>query len=153
MHIRKATPADYPAILRVWESSVRATHHFLAEDDLRLFKRIIPTQVLPVLDLYVSCDAEVTGVLGVSGESLEMLFIDAAARGKGLGRRLVEFGLKELGVKRVDVNEQNLQAVGFYRKMGFVQTGRSETDGMGKPYPLLHFTIAGEGETYDLGEK
>ncbi|WP_298707306.1 GNAT family N-acetyltransferase [Chitinophaga sp.] len=138
MHIRKATPADYPEIMRVWESSVLATHHFLLLTDFQLFKNIIPTQMLPVLDLYVISEDRITGVLGVSGENLEMLFIDAASRGKGYGKALVEFALKELHVKKVDVNEQNEQAVGFYLKSGFVQTGRSERDGMGKPYPLLH---------------
>ncbi|WP_341841550.1 acetyltransferase [Chitinophaga caseinilytica] len=142
MFIRKATAADYPAIMQVWESSVLATHHFLQKSDFDLFKKIIPEQFLPALDLYVTGDdARLTGVLGVSGENLEMLFIDAASRGQGIGQQLVRFALSELGVTKVDVNEQNLQAVGFYRKMGFVETGRSETDGMGKPYPLLHFTF------------
>ncbi|WP_341834541.1 GNAT family N-acetyltransferase [Chitinophaga pollutisoli] len=138
MHIRKATPTDYPEIMRVWESSVLATHHFLTLSDFQLFKNIIPTQVLPVLDLYVAEEGRITGVLGVSGENLEMLFIDAGARGKGYGKALVEFAVNELHVTKVDVNEQNDQAVGFYLKSGFVQTGRSERDGMGKPYPLLH---------------
>jgi len=38
----------------------------------------------------------------------------------------------------VDVNEQNQQAVGFYRRLGFEVEGRSEVDSMGKPFPLLH---------------
>lgn len=38
----------------------------------------------------------------------------------------------------LDVNEQNEQAVGFYLHMGFEVAGRSELDGTGKPYPLLH---------------
>ncbi|WP_369523003.1 hypothetical protein [Brucella anthropi] len=42
----------------------------------------------------------------------------------------------------VDVNEQNLQGVGFYLHMGFVETGRSETDDQGRPYPLLHLRLA-----------
>jgi hypothetical protein len=41
----------------------------------------------------------------------------------------------------VDVNEQNGQAVGFYLRMGFATEGRSELDGMGKPYPLLHMRL------------
>jgi len=40
------------------------------------------------------------------------------------------------------VNEQNLQGVGFYLHMGFVETGRSETDDQGRPYPLLHLRLA-----------
>lgn len=34
--IHNATCTDYPALLEVWEASVRATHHFLAEGDLLL---------------------------------------------------------------------------------------------------------------------
>lgn len=139
MPIIKATPANYPEIMRVWESSVLATHHFLSQADFQLFKSIIPTDVLPVLDLYIIGEDSIAGVLGVSGENLEMLFIDAGARRKGYGEQMIRFAISELGVRKVDVNEQNDQAVGFYRKMGFIQTGRSEHDGFGKPYPVLHF--------------
>lgn len=37
-----------------------------------------------------------------------------------------------------DVNEQNEQAIGFYIYKGFSVAGRSELDGTGKPYPILH---------------
>ena len=42
----------------------------------------------------------------------------------------------------LDVNEQNLQALGFYLKQGFEVIGRSEVDGMGQPYPLLHMRLS-----------
>ncbi|UYQ93329.1 GNAT family N-acetyltransferase [Chitinophaga horti] len=145
MSIRKATSNDYPDIMRVWESSVLATHHFLAQADFELFKSIIPTQVLPVLELYVMGDRHIAGVLGVADGNLEMLFIEEGSRGAGYGKQLVRFAIDELNVLRVDVNEQNAQAVGFYKKMGFVQTGRSDVDGMGRPYPLLHLQyVAGD---------
>jgi putative acetyltransferase len=47
-----------------------------------------------------------------------------------------------LGATRLDVNEQNDQAVGFYRRMGFAAVGRSERDYTGKPYPLLHMRLS-----------
>jgi putative acetyltransferase len=43
-----------------------------------------------------------------------------------------------LGATKVDVNEQNDQAVGFYRHMGFEVTGRSAVDDLGQPFPVLH---------------
>ncbi|MCK7559253.1 GNAT family N-acetyltransferase [Chitinophaga sedimenti] len=140
MFIRKATTADYPEIMRVWESSVLATHHFLAKTDFEYFKSIIPGEVLPSLTLYVIGEDRIAGVLGIAGDTTEMLFIEAESRGKGYGTLLAQFAI-ELQIKKVDVNEQNEQAVGFYRKMGFVQVGRSDVDGLGKPYPLLHFSI------------
>ncbi|HBI86738.1 MAG TPA: GNAT family N-acetyltransferase, partial [Sphingobacterium sp.] len=45
------------AILRIWENSVRATHDFLKEEDLQLYKRLIPTEYLPQLKVYVIDDA------------------------------------------------------------------------------------------------
>jgi putative acetyltransferase len=39
------------------------------------------------------------------------------------------------------VNEQNPQGVAFYRHMGFGQVGRSELDGQGNPFPLLHMRL------------
>jgi putative acetyltransferase len=41
----------------------------------------------------------------------------------------------------VDVNEQNEQAVGFYRHLGFEVEGRSSVDGLGLPFPLLHMRL------------
>lgn len=43
-----------------------------------------------------------------------------------------------------NVNEQNEQAVGFYKKVGFKVTERSEVDDLGKPYPLLNLAYVGE---------
>lgn len=40
--------------------------------------------------------------------------------------------------KAVDVNEQNPDALAFYEGRGFVIKGRSETDGEGRPFSLLH---------------
>jgi ribosomal protein S18 acetylase RimI-like enzyme len=55
---------------------------------------------------------------------LEDLFVLAAARGHGLGRRLVEATIalaRERGCRRVelDVNEDNAAALALYRSFGF----------------------------------
>lgn len=78
---------------------------------------------------------------GVAGDMLEMLFVAPGARGKGLGRELVEYLVRHAGVRRVDVNEQNPQAAGFYERMGFRVTGRDTTDPSGKPYPIQHMEL------------
>ncbi|WP_313419020.1 hypothetical protein [Sphingobacterium multivorum] len=46
--------------------------------------------------------------------------------------------IRKLQVYKVDVNEQNQQAVDFYLKKGYQLIGRSTVDGMGKSYPILH---------------
>ncbi len=54
----------------------------------------------------------------------------------GLGRQLLEFGIQTFGVSQLGMNEQNPQARGFYEQMGFAVCGRTETDGMGNPFPI-----------------
>lgn len=39
------------------------------------------------------------------------------------------------------MNEQNPQAVGFYRHMGFVPYNRTSHDEQGAPYPLLYMRL------------
>ena len=49
--------------------------------------------------------------------------------------------MEHLNAQQLDVNEQNPQALGFYFRQGFEVVGRSEQDGMGQPYPLLHMRL------------
>ncbi len=79
----------------------------------------------------------------IDGTHMEALFIDPDVRGTGIGRRLLQYGLALHGQLSTDVNMQNSQAVGFYQRMGFVETGRSEVDSQGRPYPLIHLRHQG----------
>jgi putative acetyltransferase len=139
-----ATEAEFEELAEVWEASVRATHHFLQNEDFELIKSLIVSDFLPAVRLYRVRDAQgqVQGFLGVSDEQIEMLFIRPDCRGAGIGKLLLRFAIDSLGLGKVDVNEQNDQAVGFYRHMGFRVIGRSETDSMNKPYPILHLSLA-----------
>ncbi|WBV60054.1 GNAT family N-acetyltransferase [Chryseobacterium camelliae] len=141
-HIRIAISEDYPRIMEIWESAVKATHDFLVEEDFDYFKEIIPRDYLPNLEVYlITVNEEPQGFASVAEGNLEMLFIHNDARGKGLGKKLYQFMKEKTGLTKVDVNEQNPQAIGFYEKMGFKTIGRSEKDGSGKEYPIIHMSL------------
>lgn len=142
-NIEPASVNDYDQIINVWEASVRATHEFLSESDLLLYKELLLTEYLGMVKLYcVRTDGQIAAFAGVAENSIEMLFAHPSHFGKGVGRSLTEFAVQELGCSTVDVNEQNRRALLFYIKMGFEVTGRSEKDGLGKPYPILHLQLA-----------
>lgn len=63
---------------------------------------------------------------------------------RGVGAALPDYAVKDLGARRLDVDEQNAQAVGFYLHYGFEVVGRSETGGMGDPFPLLHLQLGSQ---------
>ncbi|HBT77415.1 MAG TPA: GNAT family N-acetyltransferase [Planctomycetaceae bacterium] len=142
MMIEHATQADFPEIVDVWEASVRATHDFLTEQGIQDLKPHILNEYLQAADLYcVRENGMVLGFLGLSPDKIEMLFIRPDVRGKGIGKQLIMFAIREKKIKKVDVNEQNPQAVGFYKHLGFEIVGRSPLDPQGKPFPILSMEL------------
>jgi putative acetyltransferase len=140
--IETVNSSDYLEIVEVWEASVRATHHFLKEDDIIFFKPLILNTYLDAVELRcVRIDNRIIGFLGVADHHLEMLFIHPDYSGRGIGKRLLHFSIESLNVQKVDVNEQNDQAVDFYLHCGFQVVSRSELDATGKPYPILHLAL------------
>jgi len=141
--VEEVSSGDYPELIELWEASVRATHSFLTEDDIRFYRSLILNSYFALVDLKCVRNARgrILGFIGTTPEKIEMLFIHPDARGMGIGRQLVRYAVDVLNIKRVDVNEQNDQAVGFYYAVGFRLGKRSPIDGMGKPYPMLHMLI------------
>ncbi|MCC8167068.1 MAG: GNAT family N-acetyltransferase [Planctomycetes bacterium] len=137
------------ALTAVWEDSVRATHDFLTEDDIvtLLPHVMIGLRNIPSLTVAMDDTGKPVGFSGVEDGKIEMLFIAPAARGTGLGRRLVAHAVSHGNANRLDVNEQNVQAVGFYKHLGFTVVGRSAVDSMGLPFPLLHLALEGTDRT------
>jgi len=129
-------------ILRVWEQSVIATHDFLSQSDFSEIKELV--QTINFNHFQVSCltkDDLVIGFIGVADKKIEMLFLDPKYFGQGLGKILMSFALNELSADKVDVNEQNIKAVNFYKKLGFEIIERTEKDDQGRNYPLLRMKL------------
>ena len=138
--VESVFPEDYVEMLDVWESSVRATHSFISEEDIEFFKPIILEQAFPAVTLRCvkGNNGKILGFLGVHESKVEMLFVASESRGMGVGKILLKYAIEQLGATKLDVNEQNPSAVGFYQHMGFKITSRSPLDNMGKPFPILH---------------
>ena len=127
-------------LVDVWEQSVRATHLFLSDDEVAQIRPFVPQALEGVERLTVARDdaGEPIGFMGTAGARLEMLFLAPAARGQGLGAKLLRHAIDEAGIDELTVNEQNPQAVGFYEHMGFTTYRRTDLDEEGRPYPLLY---------------
>ncbi|WP_226998902.1 GNAT family N-acetyltransferase [Flavisolibacter tropicus] len=142
-NIQAASPDDFQEIVDVWEASVRATHHFLKEEDIQYFKPLILNEFLQAVNLFCIRNerGHIVGFLGTVKDKIEMLFIDPFNIEKGVGKLLLHYAISQLGAKKVDVNEDNHQAVDFYKHMGFQVVSRSDVDSMGKPYPILSMEL------------
>ena len=140
--LQEASELDFPILIDIWESSVRATHNFLPEEEINHLKPLILNEYFHHVSLHKYVQNEqIVGFIGTSSNNIEMLFIDPQFRAKGIGRILTDFAITELKIRNVDVNEQNIQALRFYQHLGFKINERSELDGQGKPYPILHLNL------------
>ena len=130
-------------LLNIWEASVRTTHLFLSDAEVNQIKSYVPQALKDVEHLIVmeTENGETLGFMGIENQRLEMLFLSPAERGKGLGRQLLQYGMKNYGLQELTVNEQNPQAVGFYEHLGFETYKRTECDEEGNPYPLLYMKL------------
>lgn len=137
--IRSSRPTDHARIIKIWRGAVDATHHFLSIEDRIAIDREV-CAFLPQAPLTLAVDQNdcPVGLMLINNGHMEALFIDPAAFGHGIGAALVRHGLALYPGMTTDVNEQNEQAVSFYKRMGFMQTDRSPLDGQGRPYPLIH---------------
>lgn len=148
-HIIQLIERDYDTaarLLSIWQTSVQATHTFLTEADIIAIEPEVQQGVEQIELLFCCIDDNniIQGFVGIEDEKVEMLFVDAEARGKGIGKQLLSYAINNCEVKYVDVNEQNDQACGFYMHSGFKVIGRSALDSQGRAFPILHLALEHE---------
>ena len=137
--IRRSRPEDGDLLLSIWRSSVAATHSFVSPGDLVAIDLEVQ-RFLPTASVWLALNHEgrPIGFMGLADGSIESLFVAGAELRRGAGRALVEFAKQTAARLATVVNEQNEQAVEFYRHLGFRIVGRSPTDDEGRPYPVLY---------------
>ena len=134
----RRSPILVGKLLEIWETSVRASHHFLTEADITRLAPQAEGALRHIETLWVMEDEQhPIGFMGVQGRKIEMLFLHPGYFRKGLGKTLVGRAFRDLNVEYVDVNEQTPDAKKFYERMGFKTFKRNECDSEGNPFPIL----------------
>ena len=140
VEIKERKPVLIENLLDVWESSVKATHLFLSDDEINNIKQYVPQALNDIINLVIveNDKGNPVGFMGIAGKMLEMLFISNESRGQGIGKQLLQYGIENYSINELAVKEQNPLAKGFYEHMGFEVYKRTELDEQGNPYPLLY---------------
>lgn len=126
-------------LLKLWEASVRATHHFLGEEEILQMKHDVPELLDEVEHLVVAIEEEEpVAFLGVNGKKLEMLFVHPDHFRKEIGRRLMKYAKDWYLIDQICIPEANVDAKEFYRAMGFQVYKKSKFDENGNENPILH---------------
>ena len=129
-------------LLQVWEASVRATHHFLTEQDIQNIKQQGEAVLYGIDTLVIAFEEDIPiGFMGIQEKKIEALFLSPDQIGKGWGRLLIGLAIQQYGAIYIDVNEQNTHAEAIYRHLGFETYQYDETDEQGNPFPILHMKL------------
>lgn len=128
-------------LVRIWEKSVKATHDFLKSGDIAFYRPFVEEFIRRVKIYTATEKGRTVAFMGLSDDCIEMLFVSPEKRKSGYGTELLNIAICDEGIRKVDVNEQNTQALNFYLSKGFEIAGRDDTDGFGKPYPILHLQL------------
>jgi len=110
IEVKDRTAPLIKQLLKVWESSVKATHLFLSMNEIEDIKKYVPQALkeIPCLIIAKNKNEIPVGFMGIIEKHLEMLFISNEERGKGLGKELLKYGIEKYSVNDLAVNEQNL---------------------------------------------
>ena len=115
IEVEERIPFLRDQLLKVWENSVRATHLFLSDAEIKDIKKYVPQALREVTHLLIAEDETGNPIafMGVDGARLEMLFVAPEERGKGIGKNLLRNGIERYAIRELTVNEQNPQAREF----------------------------------------
>ena len=134
------TPYLVVNLLKVWEDSVRATHLFLLDSEVKQIKKYVPQALngvehlicavnepgsghackkpgqLPLkqrnlksastIAVIENVSGKVVAFMGIEKGRLEMLFISPEEIAKGLGKKLIQYGIQNYEIQEVTVNEK-----------------------------------------------
>ena len=137
--IRSARSADHPELVAIWRRAVEATHDFLTPADIDWYEGSLPGYLAEAEGLLVACsESRLLGFGAGVGGQIDMLFVDPAVHGRGIGSRLLAALSEGQETVLVDVNQDNPSGRAFYAAKGFKEASRSEVDDQGRPFPILH---------------
>ena len=92
MKIQRYCESDLEALTDVWLRSVKATHHFLSEEDVAFFLPLVRLEPWCQMETWIleSDDRKMAGFMSLEGDKMEALFIAPEYLHQGLARIMHE---------------------------------------------------------------
>lgn len=129
--------ADLEPCLAIWRAASEAGHPFLGAGALDDDEPLVRDVYMPAAEVWVADAGGPVGFIALLDGFVGGLFVAPGRHGEGIGRALVEHAAALRGALTVDVYEENVAAQRFYRRAGFVETGRRAEDDRGRPHALV----------------
>lgn len=130
-HIRRAEERDAGRLAEILVFHYRLNFYPIFKNHAFYFDEM---QVMPVAqkyladketlrNVYVFDDGTVKGMLQMSGREVQKLFAEPVLQGCGIGEKLLRYAVESCRAAFLWALEKNKQAIKFYQRNGFHQTG------------------------------
>jgi putative acetyltransferase len=130
--IRNLKTADLDRVMEIWLEANRQGHPFIPDsywvDNVPLVRELLPQAEVWVEET----EGAIGGFIGiVEGGFVAGLFVAVNHQSSGIGKALLEHGKSCYPALGLHVYAENERAVRFYRKNGFVQSGKMVNEDTG----------------------
>lgn len=140
--IRGYRAVDMEALSAIWFDASRIAHPFIGETRLREQRVLIETIYLPQAETLVAVHrGDPAGFISLMDDFIGGLFVCPRHQGAGIGRTLIEHAIESREQLQLEVYTANTGACAFYRSLGFVETGRRQSDDQGLPFENAQMTL------------
>ncbi|SET84348.1 GNAT family N-acetyltransferase [Lacrimispora sphenoides] len=147
--IRNLKETDIDQIMKIWlDTNIKA--HYFIDSSYWLKSYVTVEKVLPQAIVYVyDSNGQIQGFLGLNGDYIEGIFVDADYQSKGIGRELLGYAKERHNKLLLNVYKRNERAAAFYLREGFVvMTEQIEEDTKERELTMVWNPIETENIAY-----
>lgn len=125
--IRYANRNDLSRIAEIYVYSNRLNYYPIFKDEEYSFKYLSVENIIKeyfskeeiIKRTLVYDDGIIRGFMEIDGQEIVKFYVDSFFKGKGIGKRMMNYALSHFDIKYLWALEKNEDALGFYQKMGF----------------------------------
>ncbi len=141
-YIRAAAEADLARIAEIEVFNYRLNFYPIFQNDEYYFSELqVPALMRQragaLASIRVYDDGAVKGFIHAENGEVKKLFVEPVLQGRGIGAKLLEFAMEELGAERLWALEKNRRAIAFYQRHGFRVTEERKPEADTAEYLVL----------------
>ena len=117
--IRKLRKADINKVADIWLDTNIKAHYFIPAQYWKRNFGLVKELLLQATVYVYEDNQEIQGVVGLSDEYIEGIFVSAEMQSQGIGKILLNYVKGKRNNLLLNVYQKNTRAISFYQREGF----------------------------------